>query len=805
MAANRRPAADREVVTIDGHDIALTNLDKVMYPGSGTTKGQIIEYYRAVAHVLIPHTAGRPATRKRWVHGTGQAPFFQKNLDATTPEWVERRTVKHRDHDADYPLLDDEATLVWLAQTASLEIHVPQWRFAVDGTPGNPDRIVFDLDPGPGAGLPECVQVAHWVREILEGMHLEPSPVTSGSKGIHLYAQLDATSSSADVDAMAHELAKALAADHPDLVVSDQKKTLRKGKVLVDWSQNSGAKTTLAPYSLRGLDRAFVAAPRTWAELDDPGLRQLEAHEVLARVREGVDPLSALDVARSGARGRTGKASAEPDADDPDPAHVDLLSPYRAKRDAAKTPEPVPGFVATARTDAAPTYVVQEHHARRLHWDFRLERDGVLVSWAVPKGVPENPKQNHLAVHVEDHPLEYGGFEGVIPKGEYGAGRVSIWDRGTYRTHKWREDEVIVTLDSELERGVRTVALIRTQEEQWLIHLMDHEPDYLDVAPPTGPAVDDDVRWEPMLATLAEGTDEIEDGEWAFEMKWDGIRALAIVETDPKSVKLISRSGRDMTAQYPELAVLADHARGPAVFDAEILAFDGDGRPDFGLLQRRMNLKTAREVEAEMGKVKVDLVVFDILACQGHLVTKEPYSARRRRLASAISPGGPIHVPEAFEGDFDSALEASRSLALEGVMAKRVDSLYRMGRRSRDWLKFKHGKDIEVVVIGWRPSQTSRGGAASLLLAVPDDDGAGSLRYAGRVGTGFSERDRVRIAEELERHERKTPPVPDVPPSEARDARWTRADRVGEVSYMEWTADGRLRQPVWRGWRPDRT
>jgi bifunctional non-homologous end joining protein LigD len=288
-----------QYVSVGGHRLRLTHLDKVMYPETGTTKAEIIDYYTRVADYLIPHAKDRAATRKRWVSGVGTADkpgqvFFEKNLPDSAPSWIARREIQHSDHVNTYPLVNDLATLVWIAQQNALEIHVPQWRFGRGGARRNPDRMVLDLDPGEGAGLAECALVAKLVREILTDMGLDPMPVTSGSKGIHLYAALDGTQSSDEVSAVAKELARSLEADHPDLVVSDMKKALRGGKVLLDWSQNNGSKTTIVPYSLRGRVRPMVAAPRTWRELGSPSLRQLEFHEVLATLAKKGDPLAEL-------------------------------------------------------------------------------------------------------------------------------------------------------------------------------------------------------------------------------------------------------------------------------------------------------------------------------------------------------------------------------------------------------------------------------------------------------------------------------------------------------------------------------
>lgn len=294
----------RSTVTIGGHAVTLTNREKVMYPATGTSKGDVVDYYTAIAAVMIPHCADRPATRKRWVHGVGTAAepgevFFQKNLDDSAPEWVRRASLAHADHTNSYPLVNDVATLVWLAQIAALEIHVPQWRFDAAGRQLNPDRLVLDLDPGEGVPLADCAEVALLARSALQGRGFDPVPVTSGSKGIHLYAALDGSRSSDDIAETAHELARSLEAEHPDDIVSTVSRELRPGKVFIDWSQNRDSKTTVAPYSLRGREHPMVAAPRSWRELAAPGLRQLDYRETLSRVRRRGDPLAQLlDTAR---------------------------------------------------------------------------------------------------------------------------------------------------------------------------------------------------------------------------------------------------------------------------------------------------------------------------------------------------------------------------------------------------------------------------------------------------------------------------------------------------------------------------
>ncbi len=261
-------------VHVAGRTLRVSSLDKVLYPQTGTTKGEVLQYYVQVADRLLPHLAGRPVTRIRWPHGVGREHFFEKNLPSGAVDWLARVDIaghgsrSGRDH-VTYPLVRDLADLVYLVNLGSIELHVPQWRVDEQGAVLPPDQLVIDLDPGPGAGLAECSTVALWVRERLGSVGFDCSPVTSGSKGMQLYAALDGTRSSDDVSAVTRALAQQLAEAHPELVVWKMTKALRPGKVFLDWSQNSAAKTTICPWSMRGRDQPCVAAPRAWQEVED--------------------------------------------------------------------------------------------------------------------------------------------------------------------------------------------------------------------------------------------------------------------------------------------------------------------------------------------------------------------------------------------------------------------------------------------------------------------------------------------------------------------------------------------------------
>lgn len=473
------------------------------------------------------------------------------------------------------------------------------------------------------------------------------------------------------------------------------------------------------------------------------------------------------------------------------PAGSTQLQEYREKRDFATTAEPA-GAEAAPAPEGDLRFVVQEHHARRLHWDFRLERDGVLVSWALPRGVPEDPKRNHLAVHVEDHPLEYGSFEGQIPRGEYGAGSVSIWDRGTYETQKWNlegtKPEVMVTLHGERVQG--RYVLFQTDGKNWMIHRMDPPQDPQFEQPPK--------RVEPMMARPAERLPR-PDRDWGFEFKWDGIRAL--VFSQGGELRVISRTQEDLSRRYPELhgitEALGSHS---AVLDGEVVALGPDGVPSFQELQQRMGLNNPTDVRRMAKKVPVAYLAFDLIYLDGRPLLKVPYQERRRLLASLGLSADHWQVPEFHAGDGEAMLEASRRMGLEGLLAKRLDSAYEEGRRSAAWLKIKHHHRQEFVVGGWTTGEGKRSGALGALLVGYREEG--KLVYAGKVGTGFDDRTLDRLMEMLEPLARRGSPYEVGQPP--RGAHFVEPRLVVEVEFANWTREGQLRAPSYKGLRQDK-
>src|SRR3984957_1536298 len=473
---------------------------------------------------------------------------------------------------------------------------------------------------------------------------------------------------------------------------------------------------------------------------------------------------------------------------------MDRLAEYRGKRDAERTPEPVPS-ASPDRTGSGGhddgIFVVQEHHARRLHWDFRLERDGVLVSWALPKGVPDDPGANHLAVHTEDHPLEYAGFHREIPHGECGAGAVTIWDHGRYEVLKWDDREVKVILHGERLTG--GYVLFATGGKNWMFHLE---------RVPLPRAV------RPVLAAPGRPPGRPRDlAAWSVEFKWDGVRALAFAESG--QLRLVSRTGKDITATYPEVSPLGraiGHKQ--ALLDGEIVAFSG-GRPDFEALQPRMHVTSPAQALRLAEQTPVTYLAFDLLQLDGRPLTGLPYTERRKVLEQVMRNERGWLSPPAFPGeDLDAVLAASAANGLEGVVAKRLDSVYEPGARSGSWLKLKNVLSQEVVVAGWKPGKGNRDGLiGSLLVGCYGTTAAGGrgLLYCGHVGTGFSGQVLRMLTGRLEPLRRADSPFDDPVPAEyARSAVWVEPRLVIEVAFDRWTRAGRMIAPAYRGLRDDK-
>jgi bifunctional non-homologous end joining protein LigD len=472
-------------------------------------------------------------------------------------------------------------------------------------------------------------------------------------------------------------------------------------------------------------------------------------------------------------------------------AKAQKLDRYREKRDFARTPEPT-GDRAPAEESGR--FVVQEHHATRLHWDLRLEHDGALASWAIPNGIPMHPSENRLAVRTEDHPLEYLDFRGEIPKGQYGAGTMKIWDRGTFDIHKWEDRKVEVTFHGEHlsgRYGLFPIGRDASTQNDWMIHRMDPPAD-----PDRQPMPE---RIVPMLARLSTRVPTPE-AKWSFEVKWDGVRAIAYIQ--PGRLRLESRNLNDITETYPELRGLVRAAgMRELVLDGEIVAFDEHGRPSFERLQRRMHVTSPSAVRRLMSSHPVVYAIFDLLYLDGHSLMALPYTERRARLEELELSGASWRVPATHPGEGTKLLEATKRQDLEGIVAKRLDSSYEPGGRTGAWLKVKNTLRQELVVGGWLPGEGRRAERIGALLVGYYEDG--EFRYAGRVGTGFTDKVLEELGQRLAPLRRKTSPFSSAPKL-PREAVFAEPCLVAEVEFREWTNDGVLRAPSFKGLREDK-
>jgi len=519
------------------------------------------------------------------------------------------------------------------------------------------------------------------------------------------------------------------------------------------------------------------------------------------------------------------------------------LETYARKRDFARTPEPS-GAATVAETRAEARFVVQMHRATRLHYDFRLEADGVLKSWAIPKGPSFDTREKRLAMMVEDHPLDYRDFEGIIPEGNYGAGEVIVWDRGTYRLLEGASTTEAIakgSLKFEMfgEKLHGSFALVHItgrggEDNAWLLikerdeavdpawRIEDHAQSVSSGKTLTDIARDSRApHWEskekvappararartqrraalapiphissPMLATAVDAP--FDDPQWVFELKWDGYRAIAQIERDG-TVAIVSRNGNDFTQKFPELSALVEaFDERPVIVDGEICVLDAAGRPSFSALQERLD-----RFGRSGPKAPITYVVFDLLYGNGRDLRNEPLEARKAALEGILTGRGPVMLGKHVAGSGTELFALARERGLEGIVAKKRTSTYQE-RRSRDWLKMKVLARQEFVIGGWTDARGSRKHFGALLVGVYDGD---DFLYAGSVGTGFDEKKLAAIAAKLRPLERKTSAFKTKPKTDS-PAHWVTPSLVAEVTFTEWTRDGMLRHPVFVALRSDK-
>lgn len=766
-----------------GERVRLSNLPKVFWPDEGYTKGDLLAYYWNAAPHLLPYLAGRPLTLKRMPNGIAGDHFYEKNAASHTPAWVPRCPVEDEESGKriDYLSVADEASLLYVANLGAIEFHPLHSRC---DTPELPDYLFFDLDPFPPITFGEVRAVAQHVRAALDALGLPSYPKTSGATGMQIYVGIERGPSYEQVRELVGRIGRMILKADPERVTMEWDVSKRSGKVFIDHNMNRRGANIAAVYSVRPEPGATVSMPVSWDEVDEgvePGdFTIVNAHERIPEadalfrpvLEEPIDLRPALEAVGV-------PAEVAPPAEDTEAR----LAKYAAMRDFTKTSEPPPAPVAGNDH----TFVIQKHDATRLHYDLRLERGGTMVSWAVPKGLPLVPNERRLAVHTEDHPISYNEFEGWIPEGEYGAGEVRIFDRGTYETLEWTEGKVSFRLHGARHRG--EYHLVKTDRD-WIVFLAKGS---------TAPQPEPPPAFTPMLAEL--WPEPFDDDRWRFEPKLDGVRTLAYVWTH--ETKLVSRRGRDQTAQYPELASLARFVNAAqAVIDGEIVALDEDGRPSFERLQERINLQAPGDIEKARRRIPVQLFAFDLLWLDDRDLTREPLEERRRLLENVVTQTGPMGLTLTLDGEGTKLFEATKERGYEGVVAKRLGSAYAAGRRSKDWRKVKAVTRQDCVILGWTPGEGTRSASFGALLVGAQHEG--ELRWIGQVGTGFTQAFLDTLLPRLRELEVDEPPIDDPTLRRSKGARWIRPELVCEVEYLQITKAGKLRAPSFKGLSPDK-
>jgi DNA ligase D-like protein (predicted ligase)/DNA ligase D-like protein (predicted polymerase)/DNA ligase D-like protein (predicted 3'-phosphoesterase) len=771
-----------QIAQVGKRKIELSNLKKVLYPDDHILKAELIEYYLTIAPTILAHAKGRPLSLVRFPDGITGEKFFQKNRPEWAPEWIEHVVLgsEGKEGKIDYVIATEAASLVWLANLACIELHQMHGR-----SPhyDKPDYFVFDLDPPEQYKFPDVAGIAFELKEHLENFGYHPFVKTTGRKGLHILVPIEPKWTFDKVFEAARSVAQPFVEKHGQSTTLHIKKDARKGKVLVDIYRNRTFQTIVSAYSARGLKGATVSMPLSWEQLEKvESLAEFTLHtvpEIVTRQGDAWEAIAAYAVALHTER----KVPTKKKALGPSRKHKtpETLQKYEKKRSFEKTPEPPPHIVVGEGN----AFVVHRHHASRLHYDLRLEQNGVLKSWAVPKGLPPHPGIMRLAVSTEDHPLEYLNFEGTIPKGQYGGGDMWIYARGKYEITKEKKGGFYFRLQSrELTAEYRTH---RTKENEWILERVDvPQIDWL-----RAPV-------EPMLSHSANTPPD--SGDYLFEVKWDGIRAL--IALDEGEVRIRSRNQLDITRKFPELLIPEKAFRATsALFDAEIVCLDDAGKPMFKHAIHRIQQTTEGAVERARGKYPAVCYVFDCLYLDGRPIVNDPLVRRRAWMADAIRQGTPYRVSEVVD-EGNELFKAAAQMGLEGIMAKERSSPYQAGKRSSQWLKIKTRQTTECVIIGYTKGKGDRESLFGALHIAQQN--GGTLKYVGKVGTGFDTGLMKEIYSLVKSIKYTKRPIKEKPLDDAQTT-WIEPKLICEVQYASLTKDDMLREPVFLRMRPDLT
>jgi len=769
-------AKKKQWAQVGKRKVELSNLDKILFPEDGIVKAEVIEYYLTIAPTILNHIKGRPLTLIRFPDGIHGESFYQKNRPEWSPDWIEFVALGSEEK-KDYIIATEPASLAWLANLASLELHQMHCR---KPNFNHPDYMVFDLDPPEGFNFKDIIKIAVDLKEHIEAFGYTPFVKTTGGKGLHIVVPLEPLQDFNTVFETASLIAKPFVEKHAATTLHI-KKEARKGRVLIDIYRNRNGQSIVSPYSLRGREGAPVSMPLTWSALKKAtSPKEFTIQTAVTLLKSDGDAWEGIDAhavelhthRKKIAASKKLKASKHHKS-------PEQLTAYEAKRDFTKTPEPA----GTLTLGMGNGFVVHRHHASHIHYDLRLEKDGVLKSWAVPKGLPPRAGIKRLAVQTEDHPMEYLNFEGQIPKGQYGGGDMWIFFQGRYEITKLKKDgSFYFKLNSKVHTG--EYRMYKIKEKEWLLERVDESQ----------------VNWlqDPVDFMLADSAKKVPtDDDYLFEVKWDGIRAM--ITLDEGEIKIRSRNQRDITQQFPELCVPAAFRAVNGVFDAEIIATDEKGRPSFKKVINRLMASGLTNIQKLQKTTPVYCYIFDCLYLDGRTIVNDPLWRRREWLQDIVKKDSHYRLSE-IEMDGEALFEAAKDHGLEGIMAKHRESKYLPGKRTDQWKKIKVRDAVDCVIIGYTAGKGNRDAYfGSLHVAEKTSEG---LQYRGRVGTGFDDKLMKEISVSLKKLKTVKKPIAGKVMDEKISV-WVEPVLMAEISYSSITQDKMFREPVFVRLRPD--
>jgi bifunctional non-homologous end joining protein LigD len=804
------------LVNIENQVLKLSNLDKILFPYSGIIKAELIQYYQKIAPYMLPHIKHRPLTLIRFPDGIDKIKFYSKKKADWTPDWIDSialpsstagdETSSTLPEEISYVMANNIPSLIWIANLAAIEIHSMTIQSSKIGFP---DMLIFDLDPPEGIAFAEIKIIAQELKTHLESYGYIPFLKTSGSKGLHIYVPIINNYSQEEVVTTAKEIAKDFIAAHPNttLAISKEKRTT---KILIDIYRNHRSQTCASPYSVRGKEGAPISMPLFWDDLDSlQNSQEYNINNVFDYLTVKGDPWANIYVSHKPLYQKltilgnnfpikkfdetTQIETLEKESSEETQIEKNLnevlnsasnsiktrLETYSQKRNLDISPEPAATIIPN--TSGELRYVIQKHDASNLHYDLRLESDGVLLSWAIPKAMPDKPGVKRMAIQTEAHPMKYLDFEGQIPAEEYGGGAMWIFDTGILNYIKKEERKIRFRLSKGKITG--EFYIYNTDGNKWLLECVEQN------------TVLETVSIQPMLA---EQVAKIPTQNYHFEIKWDGIRV--IIKKNGNDITILSKNGNDLTEKFPKIVqTMLEFDANSVLLDGEIVCLNDVGIPVFSKVISRMHLTGTAAIQHASIHNKATVYLFDLLFMDGLDTRNLPIEKRRRWIEASMKDTEYVRFSKSFD-DGEALFAAIKAQKMEGIICKKLGSSYLSNTRSNNWQKVKVKNIEDAIIIGYTKGSGDRSHTfGSFILAQYEND---KLVYKGKVGSGFNSQQLKEFTEQLKS-------IPEVKKiisetiDEESQAVWIEPKLWCEIQIASLTNNKTFREPVFVRLRED--